>query len=197
MIEDGVGAWRRDQGGQAFKKLDPGQVDPFGPVRPGPLEANAQATIGELLEPKRGEGRSRDVPGEALPRTGSPENRRSAQRENETANALARRGFRVEQLPEGTVGPLGGSPDYKVNGRLWDCYAPGKTTLDNIRTTISGKVRRQAPRVILNIGDLKTHTLEDIAQRLRSAPVKGLEELWALDGDELLEFVDGSWRRVV
>jgi hypothetical protein len=93
------------------------------------------------------------------------ENMRCDTRENETAAMLAKLGFDVEQLPErkpekrdrkGKIVRAGGaSLDYRVEGRLMDCYAPqpGTTAADIVQRTAKKWAIQGADRVILNLDD--------------------------------------------
>jgi hypothetical protein len=81
----------------------------------------------------------------------SPAKKLALQRENESATTLAKGGYDVEQNP--TV--LGDkNPDYLVNGKIFDCYAPTTSNIRNIADRVETKVvRRQADRIVLNMTD--------------------------------------------
>jgi filamentous hemagglutinin len=85
---------------------------------------------------------------------GSNENKRSLQRENESADILVENGYNVEQNPLIiTTDNLrdGVQPDYRINGEIFDNYAPSnKADVEQIRNQISIK-RKQTYRVILNL----------------------------------------------
>jgi hypothetical protein len=82
---------------------------------------------------------------------------RSLMRENESADLLAQAGYRVEQKP--LVSGTSRMPDYRVEGRIFDNYAPSTSSPRGIWTVINdskvnpvGKVR-QADRIVLNLRD--------------------------------------------
>jgi hypothetical protein len=100
---------------------------------------------------------------------------RGKRRENESAEALAQHGYHVEQNPPPR--PNGREPDYLVEGRYADCYAPNTGDLDNIRDQISKKVKGgQADRIVLNLDDYPGDT-GDVAGVLRRKPIGGLKEV--------------------
>jgi Contact-dependent growth inhibition CdiA C-terminal domain len=59
------------------------------------------------------------------------------------------------------------SPDYEIEGRLFDCYAPRSSrTLKGIRTKLSEKIKSaQADRFVVNL-DLTPHSHVDLRQYL-------------------------------
>jgi len=79
-------------------------------------------------------------------------------RENDSAVLLARAGYRVEQKP---VVPGRKEPDYRIEGRIFDNYAPSTSRARNIRrierVEIWDLIRKdkvvaeQASRIILNL----------------------------------------------
>ncbi|MFO0942791.1 MAG: polymorphic toxin-type HINT domain-containing protein [Pirellulales bacterium] len=89
------------------------------------------------------------------PRTelvGNSENKRGLRRENESADILAKKGYKVEQNP--SVPNQITNPDYLIEERYFDSYAPGPNTdVKAIMDTIDEKVAAQAKRIVLNLGD--------------------------------------------
>ncbi|HYO59380.1 MAG TPA: hypothetical protein VEU50_42125, partial [Archangium sp.] len=83
--------------------------------------------------------------------------KRSLVRENESADLLAQAGYRVEQKP--FVPGASRLPDYRVEGRIFDNYAPSTSNPRSIWTVINdSKVNpvgksRQADRIVLNLRD--------------------------------------------
>ncbi|WP_222426549.1 hypothetical protein [Amycolatopsis rhizosphaerae] len=73
------------------------------------------------------------------------------QRENESATTLSRAGYDVEQNP--TI-PGDKNPDYRVNGKIFDCYAPTTSNVRNIASRMEEKVvDGQTDRIVLNLSD--------------------------------------------
>lgn len=99
-------------------------------------------------------------------------------RENECANTLAAYGYLIEQNPPQR--PNGRKPDYLLEGRYFDCYAPLTTKISEIRKMISRKVKKgQAERIILSLDDSQV-PLDGIRQILHRKPVSGLHEVLAV-----------------
>jgi len=77
---------------------------------------------------------------------GNKDNKRSLQRENESADTLVEYGYNVEQNPLTKTDDnirKGKQPDYRVNGEIFDNYAPNnKADVEQIRNEISRKVKR-------------------------------------------------------
>jgi hypothetical protein len=65
---------------------------------------------------------------------------RSIERENESAIILANAGYNVEQNPTVSGDK---NPDYRIEGRIFDCYAPSTKNFRNIIETIRGKGRQK------------------------------------------------------
>lgn len=92
--------------------------------------------------------------------------RRSLERENECAELLADKGYRVHQNPTaqgvanarthtGDTGQPGKDPDYLVEGHVFDCYSPSeKRSVRNVWSGVSEKIEDgQTQRVVLNLRD--------------------------------------------
>ena len=107
-------------------------------------------------------------------------------RENESADVLARNGYDVEQSPPPK--PNGKQPDYLLEGRYFDCYAPLSGEVDQVRKGISRKVRRdQADRLVLNLADTSVPR-QHVADILRRRPIANLEEIIVVDGEQTVAF---------
>jgi hypothetical protein len=110
---------------------------------------------------------------------------RGLMRENESAIILARAGYNVEQKP---AVPGKENPDYKIEGRIFDCYAPSTAKVYNIVDTIAAKVGSgQADRIVLNLDDSKV-SLEALRQQFISNPIPGLQEIIIIKEGIILEF---------
>jgi len=102
---------------------------------------------------------------------------RSLQRENESAETLARNGYKVEQNPGKQ--PNGRNPDYKVEGEIFDNYAPGPGKKPRgIWSEVENKVveKQQTNRVVLNLDDWGGDT-EALQTQFRDHPIPGLEQV--------------------
>jgi len=109
------------------------------------------------------------------------ETRRSATRENEAADTLAKRGHDVEQKPK--VPGTKKRPDYRINGEIFDCYAPAHDTSTRaISSAIERKVKKgQADRIVLNLDDWGGN-VEDMQKQLATYPIEGLKEVKVVKG---------------
>ncbi|TEA26387.1 hypothetical protein O970_08945, partial [Candidatus Schmidhempelia bombi str. Bimp] len=115
-------------------------------------------------EIKAGKGTSGSLTGQQtkLPPNASTENIRSLVRENESAKILSQNGYHVEQNPI-TSGVK--NPDYKINGEIFDNYAPSSGNIRNIWREVEKKVERgQTNNVVINLADTKA-TIKDLQKQ--------------------------------
>ncbi|MBV9024027.1 MAG: hypothetical protein JO362_09585 [Streptomycetaceae bacterium] len=68
---------------------------------------------------------------------GSAEKQRGLRRESESADTLAKAGYQVEQNPDV---PGDKNPDYRVEGKIFDCYAPTSDSVKGVSRGIEGKL---------------------------------------------------------
>ncbi|MER5338291.1 hypothetical protein [Micromonospora sp. NPDC002717] len=127
-----------------------------------------------------------------MPPKERPSERRSLELENDCADTLADRGYRVHQNPtkqeiaaarlrSGDVGDPRRSPDYLIEGNVFDCYSPSPTA--SARAVWSAVKRKvddaQTQRVTMNLRDWRgDHTA--LQKQFHDWPVPGLEELVAV-----------------
>ncbi|SNZ21744.1 hypothetical protein SAMN06265368_4874, partial [Cohaesibacter gelatinilyticus] len=102
-------------------------------------------------------------------------------REQDSAFVLKEAGYTVEHQP--LVKPdddlkKDANPDYRINGKIYDCYAPTSTSARNIWTFIMrNKIEaRQTKRVVLNLRDTPV-TVFEIIQQFKAAGTPGLLDL--------------------
>ncbi|WP_387490649.1 hypothetical protein [Photorhabdus sp. RM96S] len=108
----------------------------------------------------------------------STEQIRSLTRENESAKILAQNGYHVEQNPK-VIGDK--NPDYKINGEIFDNYAPSSSSVRNIWSEVKGKVDEgQTKNVVINISDTKV-TLNDLKNQFSKYPINGLDKIIVID----------------
>ncbi|MGZ3458463.1 MAG: SitA5 family polymorphic toxin [Archangium sp.] len=111
---------------------------------------------------------------------------RGLERENESARLLAENGYDVEQDP-----PSNGfrkNPDYKINGKYADCYAPSTDNPRSILDTVAKKVNKgQAERIVLNLEDSQV-TLEALKKELSDSPIAKLKEIIVTKGKKIIRF---------
>lgn len=99
-------------------------------------------------------------------------------RENEAADTLAGHGYDVEHNHDIRPGTKDKRPDYKIEGRYFDCYAPHATTsARNIRSKLQRKRSEgQADRFILNLDD-SSITPKEMQELLTRNPIPGVQEV--------------------
>ncbi|MFY1597014.1 hypothetical protein [Micromonospora sp. WMMD737] len=127
-----------------------------------------------------------------MPAKERPTERRSLELENETADKIAHQGYRVHQNPTkqeiatarrntGDVVDPERSPDYLIEGLIFDCYSPGPTT--SVRAIGSAVTRKitdaQTQRVVLNLQDWRGD-VGALQKQFDDWPVPALEELVAV-----------------
>ena len=106
--------------------------------------------------------------------------------ENRAAVVLRRNGYDVEQLKE-TKGAAN-NPDYKINGRIFDCYTPQGGNVRNIADYIASKVGKgQADRIVLNL-DNSDLDLKSLKNELSASPIKDLKEIIVVKGNKVSRF---------
>jgi len=106
------------------------------------------------------------------------ENIRSLNRENESAKILSQSGFYVEQNPS-VAGNK--NPDYRINGEIFDHYAPKSSSVRNIWTEVKGKIDEgQTTNVVINISDTKV-SIKALQNQFSQWPVLGMDKLIVID----------------
>jgi len=111
--------------------------------------------------------------------------KRSLQRENDSADALADAGYKVEQNPKV---PDGKNPDYLIEGKRFDNKAPTTARPRNAASEIEKAVREgQADRIVLNLEDSPIQ-LDAMKQQLDAFPIEGLKEVIAIKDGQVIPF---------
>ena len=110
------------------------------------------------------------------------DNVRSLMRQDESAHTLARHGYDVERGPV-TPGPK--NPDFRIEGKIFDNYAPTADKARAIWTEIGSKISRgQTERVVLNMDDSPV-TLDALREQFRY-PIDGLLEVIVVRGGDVI-----------
>jgi hypothetical protein len=118
--------------------------------------------------------------------------RRSLELENECADIVADKGYRVHQNPTkpeiagarlntGDTGNPEKTPDYLIEGHVFDCYAPTPPKpVRGVWNAVVEKVDRgQTQRVVLNLEDWRGD-LPALQKQFDGWPINGLKELVAV-----------------
>lgn len=169
---------------QMSEAIVPGGVGAGGAVGIGKTAAEASAAKAEAAAANAaknaGKGTTGSLTGSQtkLPPNATPENIRSLVRENESVKILSENGFYVEQNPV-TSGIK--NPDYKINGEIFDNYAPSSGSIRNIWREVETKVEKgQANSVVINLADTKA-SVSDLQKQFSDWPVKGLDKIIVID----------------
>jgi hypothetical protein len=153
------------------------------------IARQANAHYSEILREKYGDialpGTGGSVPSTTLTGPRAPvlpkddaETRRGAERENESADILWLNNHNVEQKPR-VPGPK--NPDYRIDGELFDNYAPITGSVRNVWGTVAKKISdQQADSVVINLRDSSIMFAELDAQ-FRNFSIPGLNKLWVID----------------
>ncbi|MET8539877.1 putative T7SS-secreted protein [Kitasatospora sp. NPDC004799] len=113
-----------------------------------------------------------------IPKNADATTVRSLSRENESAEILAKNGYKVEQNPNV---PGAKNPDYRVEGEIMDCMSPATDRPINVTSEMQKKINKgQADRIVLNMQDSPL-SQADILQALKDKPVNGLKEVKVID----------------
>ncbi|WP_445299457.1 MULTISPECIES: CdiA C-terminal domain-containing protein [unclassified Microcoleus] len=80
------------------------------------------------------------------------------------------------------------NPDYKIEGRVFDCYAPTTSTPAKMISRLKEKnFQEQADRFVLNLDDTQA-SLADIQAQLNRYPSPKLQEIIVVRGGIILHF---------
>ncbi len=122
-----------------------------------------------------------------IPNKADPDTRRSLIRENESAQTLAQSGYKIKQNPP--TKQNGTNPDYLIEGRIFDCYAPASKNPRNIWDYIKKeKIEKgQTERVVLNLSDSKVN-LAELKQQFQLWEIKGLKEVIVIKDKSIIPF---------
>ncbi|WP_339267586.1 hypothetical protein NYE54_27305 [Paenibacillus sp. FSL K6-1330] len=143
----------------------------------------------------------------SLPKGGKPEGNyakippkgdRGLERQNEAADVLSEQGYRtvmLDELPNGNAFDGNGyginpdkSPDFIIEGQVFDCYAPDSTNLSNILKMLRDKTTNQARRIVLNLNDYPIEKRAELIEFLLSQAhkdLKHLNELLVIEGRQV------------
>ncbi|MBL6448414.1 hypothetical protein JMN32_19025, partial [Fulvivirga sp. 29W222] len=112
--------------------------------------------------------------------------RRSLMRENESAGVLAQKGYDIEQNPR--IEGSNKNPDYLIENKVFDNYAPSGSNPRNIVSNIEGKVKSgQTDRIVLNLDD-SSLSMEDFRKQLTDYPIEGLLEIIIIKNKDVTPF---------
>jgi len=120
------------------------------------------------------------------------ENIRALTRENETADLLAQAGYKTTQnprdlTPRDQVKP-GKTPDYRVEGKIFDCYAPSKKkSTRGVHSYVEAKIKDgQTRRVVINLEDWGGDVAE-LRKQFNDWPITKLDEVLIVTKSKSIE----------
>lgn len=149
----------------------PGSGKPGDPSTPTPSSSHTQPS-GQPDPNATPGGTPSEEPG------ASPKKQEGLRIENESATILARAGYKISQNT-GEKGANGTSdPDYNMEGKLWDCYAPSSEKRDNVRSELRDKVKKQSGSIVINM-ERSPMSVDEMKALLPH--VRGLEEAKIID----------------
>ena len=137
--------------------------------------------VGQQTEPARAPDLNAKPRGQPtkVSENANAEGRRGLERENESADTLARAGYDIEQNP-GKM-PNGTKPDYRIDGKIFDNYAPKSGSPRSIWSHVKEKIdEEQTERVVLNLADSPVD-LGAMRAQLHEWPINGLKEVISID----------------
>lgn len=115
---------------------------------------------------------------------------RSIELQNGAAALLSKLGYSVQQSqpPRGTK-----QPDFIIEGKWWDCYAPTSAIPKNVRKAMHKKVKdEQADRIILDLTDSELPP-DALRQKLTQDPISGLKEIKIVRDGTVIDFY--PWKK--
>jgi hypothetical protein len=125
------------------------------------------------------------------------ENIRGIRRQNESAETLAKNGYKVEQKPQITNTERASNPwfkkernpDFKVEGEIFDVFSPAKgTDVNNIRKAIIKKINEgQTRRIVLNLNDNPAN-LREFKKLILEKPILELEQILVVKDGKITKF---------
>lgn len=115
----------------------------------------------------------------------NPRKLRAQIRQAESADLMAKRGYRIEHNPQVST-PGVRNPDYLLEGKLTDHYAPTAPTSTEVYDGIVNKavVKKQAPRIIVNLADCPV-SVQELQKELLRRPIDSLEEVITIQAGEI------------
>ncbi|MEK4854854.1 hypothetical protein NST04_33810, partial [Paenibacillus sp. FSL H7-0756] len=182
----------------------PNRLIPATPGGPGPVEVPGQVWRSE----GRGNIPNTKLTEPSLPKGGKPKGNytkgdsHGIKKESETADLMADQGYDIKMLDEVNGGNGFGikessNPDFLIEGKVFDCYAPTiETNLDNILRNTTKKTKTQAERIVLNLDQFPSEKVAEIIQGiLRKAnpdgDLKNLKELFIVKDGEITRVFGG------
>jgi len=118
--------------------------------------------------------------------------KRSLQLENETADILAKAGYKTNQNPKDLSAAdkidVTKNPDFRIEGKIFDCFAPRPgAPVRNIFSVVENKVaKRQTKRVIVNLTDWDGD-LAALRKQFKKWDVTELEEVLVVTKSKSIE----------
>lgn len=114
--------------------------------------------------------------------------RTSLEMENEAAKTIAKNGYDIDQNP--TISNSSRNPDYKIEGKIFDCYSPESSTpVRSIWSNVEDKVvtKLQTRRIVLNL-DRWNGSINYLTTQFESYTIEGLVEILIVQDGNVFRF---------
>jgi hypothetical protein len=158
----------RDLKGLPYEAWESGQPLPSGVVREMRADL-AQPSLPPDAE-RLATGRVKIFPSD------EPGNQANLRKQQQAGDILARAGYHVEHEPR--IPGAAKNPDYLIEGKVFDCYAPVTSDPDAIWYTVKQKVSKgQADRTVLTLQGNPGVDLGALKSVFDNYPMLGLKEL--------------------
>ncbi|MTD37612.1 hypothetical protein GIX45_02970 [Erwinia sp. CPCC 100877] len=117
-------------------------------------------------------------------------------KQNETADYLANEGYDLEMLeynPEGNGHGIkpNSSPDFKIEGKVFDCYYPTSSKTNNVIHQITEKTKKQTGNIVLNLDNYSTSQVDEILGMIQrkanpNGDLKRLTEILVIKSKQII-----------
>lgn len=140
------------------------------------IAANVAIKIWDGTKPSLPEGGKPRGEREEIEPSTPKDNKRGLLRQHESADLFAQKGYDTEEID--SKGSQVTAPDYQIEGKRFDNYAPKSARLSTIRTEVSDKIKEgQTDRIILNMNDSPL-TLRETQALFNRRSISKMKELF-------------------
>ncbi|WP_442756924.1 hypothetical protein ACNHKD_17160 [Methylocystis sp. JAN1] len=114
---------------------------------------------------------------------------RGRARENDTADIVWLNRHNVEQLAQRSNAQGVKQPDFRIDGEVFDTFAPASSRTRNIWSYAKKKIYEgQADNILINLMDTPV-TIDQILAQFRAFPIPGLKRFWVIDQHGKLHYL--------
>ncbi len=80
------------------------------------------------------------------------------------------------------------NPDYLIEGKAFDCYAPDGRKASTVMEKVKNKTENQAQRIILNLEDYQG-SMRELYSLFQERRITTLQELFVIINDQVIRWV--------